>query len=333
MIKKIMNIKNLNFAVVGSGSIGLRHTKNLKHLGATKISVFDPDKKRKPFVEELGFNFVTKFEDLRDQNIDIALICTPPYLHLTYLDKLMSFNANVFIEKPLSHSYEQAKKLYKRIKNYPKFITIGFNWRFHESMIKVKELLNNGYIGKPLIGIFESGQYLANWRPTTDYRKGYFAKKETGGGIISDGCHEIDIATWLLGSPSSIISIKSKVSDLEIETEDTAIILLETESNKLIEIHLNAVEKGYARNSKIIGENGTITWDFLEGVKISSDEMNETYKLTPDTNEMYVDELRNFINNVIKSKSPSISYERGLEIQKIIYSAHLSAEKGKKILM
>ena len=49
-------------------------------------------------------------------------------------------------------------------------------------MIKVKELLNNGYIGKPLIGIFESGQYLANWRPTTDYRKGYFAKKETGGG-------------------------------------------------------------------------------------------------------------------------------------------------------
>ena len=61
--------------------------------------------------------------------------------------------------------------------------------------------------------------------------------------------------------------------------------------------------------------------------------MNETYKLTPDTNEMYVDELRNFINNVIKSKSPNISYERGLEIQKIIYSAHLSAEKGKKILM
>ena len=54
-----MNIKNLNFAVVGSGSIGLRHTKNLKHLGATKISVFDPNKKQKPFVEELGFNFVT----------------------------------------------------------------------------------------------------------------------------------------------------------------------------------------------------------------------------------------------------------------------------------
>ena len=216
-----MNIKNLNFAVVGSGSIGLRHTKNLKHLGATKISVFDPNKKQKPFVEELGFNFVTNFEDLRDQKIDIALICTPPYLHLSYLDKLMSFNAHVFIEKPLSHSYEQAKKLYKRIKNYPKFITIGFNWRFHESMIKVKELLNNGYIGKPLIGIFESGQYLGNWRPTTDYRKGYFAKKETGGGIISDGCHEIDIATWFLGSPSSIISIKSKVSDLEIETEDT----------------------------------------------------------------------------------------------------------------
>ena len=51
-----MNIKNLNFAVVGSGSIGLRHTKNLKHLGATKISVFDPNKKQKPFVEELGFN-------------------------------------------------------------------------------------------------------------------------------------------------------------------------------------------------------------------------------------------------------------------------------------
>mgnify|MGYP000220369625 FL=1 len=106
-----MNIKNLNFAVVGSGSIGLRHTKNLKHLGATKISVFDPNKKQKPFVEELGFNFVTNFEDLRDQKIDIALICTPPYLHLSYLDKLMSFNAHVFIEKPLSHSYEQAKKL------------------------------------------------------------------------------------------------------------------------------------------------------------------------------------------------------------------------------
>ena len=247
-----MKIENYSFAVAGAGSIGLRHSNNLKTLGAKNVFVFDPDESRKEKIEQLGFKFTSDFNKL-EKNIDFGLICTPPNLHLVYMKKFMAMNTNIFVEKPLCHDYEEALYLLKEIKNYKKKICVGFNWRYHDSMKKIKEILDRKIIGEPLIGIFESGQYLADWRPTTDYRKGYFANKETGGGIVSDGCHEIDLATWFVGDPKNIFAITKKVSDLEINTEDSATLVMETNQGKIIQVHLNAVQKNYGRSSKIIG--------------------------------------------------------------------------------
>ena len=73
--------------------------------------------------------------------------------------------------------------------------------RFHRGPIKVKQLLNDEVIGRPVSAHLWVSSYLPSWHPTEDYREMYSAKKELGGGVVMDSIHEIDLTHWLFGKP------------------------------------------------------------------------------------------------------------------------------------
>ena len=220
--------------VIGCGSIGKRHIRNLKALNVRDIIAHDLRMERCREVEqEYGVKAYDDLEEALAQKPDVALICTPTSLHIPPALSAARNGCHLFIEKPLSHSLDGVDELLEIVARKNLITLVGCNMRFHPSIALVKELLGKESIGKVLCARVQTGQYLPDWHPWEDYRQGYSANKSLGGGIILDGVHEIDYITWLLSEVSQVVCFSDKLSSLEIDTEDTAEILLRLKSGAI----------------------------------------------------------------------------------------------------
>lgn len=188
----------MKLLVVGCGSMGERHIRNLKSFSKGEIIACDTNRTRLSQIRE-KYNIKTtlNFKKAIDENHpDAAIICVPPYLHIPFALYASKQNIHCFIEKPLSHSLKGIDKLINLADKKKLIIYIGYNWRFHPGFKLVKKILEEDKIGHTLSATAEFGQYLPDWRPWQDYRQTYTAKKDMGGGILLDASHEIDYLRW-----------------------------------------------------------------------------------------------------------------------------------------
>lgn len=173
----------MKILVIGCGSMGERHIRNLQGLSVAEIVAFDTDQKR---LSEIGKKYkVQTFDDLElamDKNIDAALVCTPPSTHIPIAKKVIDSGAHAFIEKPLSHNLKGVDGLIKQAMKKNLSILVGYNLRFHPGLRLVKNMIDDGRIGRILSARVEVGQYLPDWRPWQDYKMSYTARKKLGGG-------------------------------------------------------------------------------------------------------------------------------------------------------
>ncbi len=139
---------------------------------------------------------------------------------------------------------------------------VGYNLRFHAPLERLKQLVEDEVVGRIIWARVEAGSYLPNWRPWQDYRKSYTARRDLGGGIILDGSHELDYTTWLFGLPSELTCMAGKVSQLEVDVEDCATILLRFPSGAQVDVHIDFVQRTPARGCVLAGVEGKLLWDF-----------------------------------------------------------------------
>ncbi|MFH0875129.1 MAG: Gfo/Idh/MocA family oxidoreductase [archaeon] len=312
--------------VVGCGSIGERHIKNLKTLNIDKIIAYDTNQERLKVIKELhNISTSDNLDKSLSQKPDAALICTPPSTHIPLALRAVENNSNVFIEKPMSHNLEGIDILKSNATKKNLVVAVGYNFRFQKGMKIVKDRIKE--IGKILSSDATFGQYLPSWRPWQNYKESYTAKKALGGGIILDGSHEIDYMRWLLGEVSEVFCMSGKVSSLEVETEDHAEITLKFKSNAIGRIHLDFYRPGYTRKIEIVGEKGVISWNFEEKtVKIFKDNKTELIETKDDTNEMYLEEMKEFLEAIDGKKKYMINADEGKKVLEIALAAKESSE-------
>jgi len=215
--------------------------------------------------------------------------------------------SHLFIEKPLSHSYEGLDILVRLVKEKNLFAHVGSNWKFHPAFIIMKEMINNQVLGK-ITGIqVIAGQWLPAWHPLEDYRNMYSARKSLAGGIVFDS-HEFDYVTWLLGPVNRVHGFTKKSGVLEIETEDVAVACLEFKSGVLGTVHVDYIQRTYCRRYHISGDKGTIEWDYVEGVikyyDAGKDKINTIDVRMEDINEMYLLQCEHIIRGVQGIEDP-----------------------------
>lgn len=319
--------------IVGFGGIGRRHLANLRSLGVDDISVVEPEPASRHAAESLGAHV---FEDLPQALADHptgVLVCTPPAEHLEAAVAALDAGSHVFVEKPISHAVPGVAELIERAGMRRRALMVGYNWRFHAAIRRLKELIAAGAIGRVLHIRAEFGQYLPDWRPGRDYRATYTAGPSSqGGGILLDASHEIDYVMWLAGNAASVTAETRARGGLEMHAEDTAALTLALEDGVLAEIHVDCVRRGYARNCAVVGAAGTLTWDYAFGVDISSpDGRSEREPIVPDINEMYVEEMRHFLDCVRGHASPAVSGEDGLRVLRVVDAARNAAACGRRI--
>jgi len=296
--------------VIGCGSIGQRHIRNLLKVGSVEILAFDFDKKRCQQVRRLSPKIKASLilDQLWKENPKIAFITTPTSLHLNYATMAAKRGCHLFIEKPLANEIEGIKTLLTTVKKKKLISLVGCNMRFYWAIAKIKQLLMDNSIGRVISAQIAAGQYLPDWHPEEDYRKTYSAKSELGGGVILDAIHEIDYSIWFFGQVEKIVAMYGKLSSLEIETEDNAEIIAKFKKGPLVNIHVDYLQHPYGRSCKLIGEKGTIDWDISQKkVKLYSAKTKK-YKafLQPrkyDFNWMYLDEIKYFLNCVKRGKN------------------------------
>ena len=325
----------MKLLVIGCGSIGERHIRNLRSLSVDNILACDTNSDRLHLMKEKYDAEIYKDVDEALKNKpDAVLICTPPNLHIPMALKAVEHNAHIFIEKPISHNLEKVDDFLVEVKKKKLVVSVGYNLRFHPGIRLIKKMITEGTIGKVLSARAEFGQYLPDWRPYQDYTKSYTARREAGGGIILDGSHELDYMLWFFGDADYIFSFAENVSSLEVDVEDVAEIFIKFKNGTLCSIHLDFVRPGYARNCELIGERGVIAWDYLEKkINIYDSEVKNWKKIEVsfDSNDMYVEEIRHFINVIKKEEKLLIDGYEGKKTLELAVAAKKSAKSHKLI--
>jgi predicted dehydrogenase len=308
--------------VIGLGSIGLRHSKNLKNLGIKNIIGIDPNENmRKRFENEIGNITLKSLEDLpQDKKPNLTVISSPSIYHIEHALFAAHLGSHLFIEKPLSTSMRNVEKLQEIVESKKLFAHIGSNFKFHPALIKIKSILDKEALGKIVSAQVLAGQWLPDWHPNEDYRLGYSANKELGGGIILD-THEFDYITWLLGPVKNIIGLSSISGVLDIDTEDVACACIEFHSGTICTIQVDYIQRSYKKVYTLSGHLGTIDWDFIKGSLDIYDAKKEQTKhidyKSELINDMYVEQMKHVIDGVKNSVEPVTSLRHAIETLKL----------------
>ena len=293
----------MTFVIIGCGSIGNRHAKNLLSLGYNDIYFY----RNRGVGNELNLPEVRNLCEVKEINPDLTLICNPTSLHFKFLEFCLINNLNILCEKPLVNNNSELKKLAPLIENSLSILRVSFNLRYHPCVIKAKEILDDGLLGKINYSRFFVGQYLPDWRPHINHLNSYSAHENMGGGVLKDLIHEIDLAVFLNGIPvSEIKSMSLKVSDVTVNSEDVAEILFKNSLGGLTNIHLDYLYRGLRRYFMINGEKANLFCD-LTNNKIVVDNGHksilEHQVLDYQKNSMYLTLLEKTIDEVVNKKT------------------------------
>ena len=289
--------------VAGTGSIGRKHIAVLRKLLPELEFIF---LRRESYEDHLSRSLcatiASSTHDAIELQPDFALIATPTSLHLELLEPLLLARIPVYIEKPVVSSFDDASRLQSVIEQLSSDMPVtqsGFMLRHLGSIKKICRLISNGEIGRIVRATLEVGQWLPDWRPVRDYRNSYSANSELGGGVILDLSHELDIARYLFGEFDIVKGIAGHFSDLEIDSEDTASILLGNYDGPVVCVNMDYLCRKLRRNYTIVGDKATLIWDLVrKTVSIDSEKGSIVVTCTDsdfDFTESFIASWREFL--------------------------------------
>jgi predicted dehydrogenase len=325
------------FLVMGCGSIGKRHIANLLAAGVGEVIGFEVRADRAKEVHAtFGVEVVTDLDAAFARRPSVAFVTAPTSLHVALALQAAERGCHLFIEKPLAHNREGVEKLLGLARQNNLVTLVGCNMRFHPGLRAVKRLLEERAVGLVTAAFIEVGQYLADWHPYEDYRQGYSARKDLGGGVILDAIHEIDYARWLLGPVTTVCCFAGHLSNLEIETEDTAALLLRFASGVIGEVHLDYVQRAHSRTCQVIGDEGTVRWDYSAGEVRVYSERTKGWKTIANPagwqpNQMYVDELAHFLRCLAGEEKSTLDVFDAARVLDVALAARNSAETNQVV--
>jgi predicted dehydrogenase len=322
----------LKFLLIGFGSIGKRHFDNLSKIGGVEVAVLTRRDIKIP-----GAMLFHSLEDALRQNYDAALVTNETSSHITTAIALAEKGCNLLIEKPLSHNLKDVQKLTRMVSRNNLKVMVGCNMRFHPAVSLGKEIILQGKIGKIISAQIQAGQYLPDWHPGRDYRISYSALPQKGGGVVLDLIHELDYACWFFGRASRVFAFCGKRSDLQIETEDTAEILVEFQNGVWCHVHLDYLRRKPSRSFSLIGVEGVVEGDIINN-NVRTFEASGQHQedgsagSAYDNNAMYQTEIKHFIDYINGAVPQTlISLEDGIRALEIAMAAKESARTGKVI--
>ncbi len=225
----------LKTAIVGCGKVGHLHA---KALGATpesrfvaacgrdrvKTEAFAATYKVKPYcdVEEM----------IAREGIQALAICTPHPLHALHAVKAARTGVHVIVEKPLASTLADCDAILNAAKEHGVKVGMISQRRFYAPSIRVKKAIEDGKLGRPILGSI----VMYGWRDEAYYRSDPWRgswKGEGGGVLVNQAPHQLDLLHWYMGEVDELFGYWANLNHPYIEVEDTAVAVLRFKNGAL----------------------------------------------------------------------------------------------------
>jgi predicted dehydrogenase len=331
--------------MIGLGGIGQRHTRNLRNLFGNAVEISAYRVRRQTHVvtpkmeadsnrsveSEYSISVFSSLETALACKPEVAFVCNPSRLHIPVALACVRAGCDVFIEKPLSDSLEGTSELIQAAEQRKAIVMVGYQLRFHPCLRQLAETVRSGKLGNILAVRATVGEYLPSWHPYEDYRQMYAARADLGGGVILSQIHEFDYLYSLFGVPRRVYALGGKWSDLEIDVEDTASILMECEAGGRqlpIHLHQDYLQSPPFRQCEVIGDCGRVIMD-LHALTVTVFTRGNP---TPDIhryqgferNQLFLDQLTHFMGCVQSRTCPLVDLHDGLQSLRMALAAKKS---------
>lgn len=250
--------------VTGRGSIAQRHARHLRALMpnvdlAVVSSTGDVDTSFLPCTVFSNMQAALTWQP------DAVVIASISSKHAEELQICLALQLPCLVEKPIAINSEQLLQIKNIVQEQstPAAIVVGCNLRYLPALQKLKDALGNRGQTRVLRAHLEVGQALSQWRPARDLSTTYSAYAASGGGVVFDLVHEIDMARWLLGPLQVHAAIGGHFSALPIQSDDVHVTLLKTLLGAPVVVILDYVSQRVVRNYSIVTDSGTFAIDII----------------------------------------------------------------------
>ncbi|MFH1626250.1 MAG: Gfo/Idh/MocA family oxidoreductase [Pseudomonadota bacterium] len=280
--------------ICGLGSIGLRHAKILsEHLNH---EVYAYRRTGRCVEHSLNIREIYSWDDVETLRPDVAFITNPTFLHIETALQCAVRGMHLFIEKSLSHSLDNIDLLESLCSEKGLTCYIAYCLRFHPVITKIHELIEGKKIYHARI---VCSSFLPAWRPESDYTKSYSASSREGGGVLLDLSHEFDYAQYLFGEIAAMTGVYGRVSELTVDAEDFADVLVTNASSIPVNVHLNFNSLLNERTVTVVFEDGYATGDLIGNkVDVFYRGNLDSYEYPLDRDRYLTEQSQYFFDNI-----------------------------------
>lgn len=312
-----MKRQNIKIAVIGCGRISEAHLYAYSLMdNVDLVAVADVDEKAaKSQAGKFNTKYYLNYKEMLDkEKPDGVSICLPTFLHKQAVLEAVRHKVNILCEKPLAAVYSDAKEMVEKARQNNIFLMTGFCWRFHPPVVKIKEYIDQGKLGKILMFRLRFGGYKAK-------SSHWSSKKETGGGVLVDeSCHAIDLFRYLVGEIKNL-SARAATFVPEMEAEDSVIILLEADKKTIGVIENTWATPGSKTGIEVYGEKGSAETDFSK-VTFNINNQIESFEFKDKDSWLYShrfqNEIRAFVNFLKSGNKPIVTEEDGIKTVEVV---------------
>jgi UDP-N-acetylglucosamine 3-dehydrogenase len=306
--------------VIGTGGWGKNHLRVFNELECL-AAVCDMDASRAELYSK-KYNvpgYRTVDEMLAKERLDAVTVCTPAPTHFAVASQTLSQGIHTFVEKPMTTTIEDAKKLIDVAKKSGRILTVGFIERFNPPITELKKLIDQGRLGEPILLEF--------------HRENRRGSNVVDVGIVKDASvHDIDTACWLFNEePRSVFARVGRIL-APLKTEDFATILLGFSGQRTAFLLTNWVTPNRVRTLTAVFTEGVVDVDFVSQ-QTRMHEANGTTIPMRGVQEPLMLELKEFIAAIEEKRKPLVSGEDGLRTTRVAEAVLASSSSGAPIFL
>lgn len=327
------------FLIVGLGSIGRRHLRNLLDLRpGCRVAVLRSGLSgcaASPV--DVAVIECRSWEEALDFAPQAAIVAGPATTHLASTRRLIEAGIPVLIEKPLAEGLSGVGELLDLTESVCVPAAVGYNLRLRPSLLQVRALIAENAIGPITAVRAEVGQYLPDWRPGARYQDGVSARRALGGGPLLELSHEFDYLYWMFGLPETVTARGGRYSSLEIDVEDVVEVTLEFtgQHRMLANVHLDFLQRAPDRRCRFIGAEGTLIWDAVaDTIDIFRAGTGQWERITfppAERDSTYLDQLQRFLAAAEGAMSTLPTLAEGYDVLAIVDAAMRSMKEGRTV--
>lgn len=332
-----MSTKTLRIAQIGIGNWGKNILRNLVAVPGVEVpTVADLNAALRENAEKQypGMLAVESAEAvIQDASIDAVVIATPPRTHYELVSKALHEGKHVFVEKPLTLSTDEARKLVQQAEEAGLVLMVGHILEYHPAFLRTKELIDAGELGELLYGY------------STRVNLGIVRKDENA--LWSFAPHDISVILWFFEELPFKVQCVGRAY-LQRDVEDVAFLTLIFPSGRLAHIHVSWLDPHKVRRLTLVGSQKMAVVDDMEamekiriydkGVEFKGGYLGYGEDLTLRFGDIHVPyvrmqeplrlELEHFVDCIRTGARPRSDGRDGLRVVQVLEAAQTSLKKG-----